>query len=101
MDTSDWYVRCTVIGCIPHWARGRACRRDSHEIWPVSVNDGAESQSVSKGGGHVGDIHVAIAHGGSPTPLLERLHPTAPSHVERAGFFSSSSRIARGRSYSE
>ena len=70
MNTSESHVRCTEIGCIPLWVSGRACRSGLHEIWTVSVNDGAERQPVSKGGGHVGDLHIAVARGGSPTPLL-------------------------------
>ena len=70
VNTSESHVRCTEISCMPLWVSGRGCRSGLHEIWTVSVNDGAERQSVSKGSGHVGDFHIAVARGGSPTPLL-------------------------------
>ena len=69
----------------------------SHDVWSVSVNDGAESQAVSERRGHIGNLHIAIASCGQPTPLLERLHSSAPGHLGASGF-AVSKRIG-GRGY--
>lgn len=54
----------------------------SHQIGSVFVDEGAESQAVSEGRGHVGDGHIPVALALDPAPLLQRLHgghPGAPS----------------------
>lgn len=38
------------------------------------VDEGAESQAVSEGRGHVGDGHIPVALTLDPAPLLQRLH---------------------------
>lgn len=53
------------------------------------VDEGAESQAVPEGRGHVGDGHVPVALDLDPAPLLQRLHgghPEAPeSELKRVG----------------
>lgn len=53
------------------------------------VDEGAESQAVPEGRGHVGDGHIPVALDLDPAPLLQRLHgghPEAPQpEVNRVG----------------
>lgn len=53
------------------------------------VNEGAESQAVPEGRGHVGDGHIPVALHLDPAPLLQRLHgghPGAPQpQLNRVG----------------
>lgn len=46
------------------------------------VNEGAESQAVPKGRGHVGDGHIPVALDLDPAPLLQRLHGGHPGAPE-------------------
>lgn len=48
------------------------------EIGSVFVDEGAESQAVPEGRGHVGDGHIPVALTPDPAPLLQRLHGRHP-----------------------
>jgi len=56
-------------------------QRDSHEVGPVSVYDGAESQSVFPRRRHVGDADITISVTLQPAPLLQRSHLRSHSHL--------------------
>lgn len=42
------------------------------------VDEGAESQAIPEGRGHVGDRHVPVALALDPAPLLQSLHGRHP-----------------------
>lgn len=42
------------------------------------VDEGAKSQAVPEGRGHVGDGHIPVALTPDPAPLLQRLHSRHP-----------------------
>lgn len=46
------------------------------------VDEGAESQAVPEGRGHVGDGHIPVALDLDPAPLLQRLHGGHPGAPE-------------------
>lgn len=55
----------------------------SHEIGSVFVDEGAESQSVPEGRGHVGDGDIPVALTLDPAPLLQSLHGRHPGARSR------------------
>ena len=63
----------------PHTVNGQIELR-LHEIWAVSVDDGAEGESVAKGSSHVLDFHVVVALSDVFSPLLQPLEPCLPRH---------------------
>lgn len=42
------------------------------------MDEGAESQTVSEGGGHVGDGHIPVTLALDPAPLLQSFHGRHP-----------------------
>lgn len=49
------------------------------------MDEGAESQAVSEGRGHVGDGHIPVALALDPAPLLQRLHGGHPGATSPNG----------------
>ena len=48
------------------------------------VDNGAESQAISEGGGHVGDLHTGVALGRLLAPFLQPSQSSPSSHLAAA-----------------